>query len=107
MIKEKDQYRLLIKNLPDGLAYCKMVRDSSGKPLDYIFLEVNSSFEALAGLPRDHIIGKKVTEVRLGIEDLSFDWIGIFGQVADIGTGQSIRFQQYLKHKQSKIAGTK
>jgi PAS domain-containing protein len=72
MIQEKDQYRLLIENLPDGFAYCKMVLDNTGKPLDYIFLEVKSSFEALAGLPRDHIIGKKLTEVRLGIENLSF-----------------------------------
>ena len=71
-IQEKDQYRLLIENLPDGFAYCKMVLDNTGKPLDYIFLEVKSSFEALAGLPRDHIIGKKLTEVRLGIENLSF-----------------------------------
>jgi len=66
MIQEKDKYRLLIENLPDGLAYCKMVRDSTGKPVDYIFLEINSSFEALTGLPRDHIIGKKVTELVSG-----------------------------------------
>jgi PAS domain-containing protein len=72
MYQEKDKYRLLIENLPDGFAYCKMVRDNTGKPLDYIFLEVNSSFGVLAGLPRDHIIGKKLIEVRLGIENLSF-----------------------------------
>jgi PAS domain S-box-containing protein len=97
MYQEKDQYRLLIENLPDGLAYCKMVLDNTGKPLDYIFLEVNSSFEALAGLPRDHIIGKKLTEVRPGIEGLSFDWIGVFGKVA--ATGKSTRLQQYLKQQ--------
>lgn len=96
MYQEKDKYRLLIKNLPDGLAYCKMVLDSSGKPVDYIFLEVNSSFEALTRFPRDHIIGKKLTELYPGIKGLGFDWIGVFDQVAAIGTGQSIRFQQYL-----------
>jgi PAS domain S-box-containing protein/putative nucleotidyltransferase with HDIG domain len=96
MIQEKDKYRLLIENLPDGLAYCKMVLDSSGKPVDYIFLEVNSSFEALSGLQRDHIIGKKVTELYPGIKGLGFDWIGVFDQVTAISTGQSIRFQKYL-----------
>jgi PAS domain-containing protein len=94
MYQEKDKYRLLIKNLPDGFAYHKMVLDSTGKPLDYIFLEVNSSFEDLTGLPRDHIIGKKLTELYPGIKDLGFDLIDIFGQVA--ATGQSIHFQQYL-----------
>jgi PAS domain S-box-containing protein len=96
MYQEKDKYRLLIEKLPDGLAYCKMVQDNTGKPLDYIFLEVNSSFEAIIGFPRDHIIGKKVTEVYPGIKGLGFDWIGVFDQVTAIGTGQSIRFQQYL-----------
>jgi PAS domain S-box-containing protein len=77
-----------------------MVRDNTGKPVDYIFLEINSSFEALTGLPRDHIIGKKLTEVRPGIEDLSFGWIGIFDQVTAIGTGKSIHFQQYFDQQE-------
>ena len=94
MIQEKDKYRLLIENLPDGLAYCKMVLDNTGKPLDYIFLEVNSSFEAIIGLPRDHIIGKKLTEVYPGIKSLSLDLVSVFGQVA--ATGQSTHFQQYF-----------
>ena len=95
MIQEKDQYHLLIENLPDGFAYHKMVLDSSGKPLDYVFLEVNSSFETLTGLSRENIIGKKVTEVYSGIKSLGFDWIDIYGKVA--ATGQSIHFQQYFE----------
>jgi PAS domain S-box-containing protein len=101
MYQEKDKYRLLIENLPDGLAYYKMVLDNTGKPVDYIFLEVNPSFEALSGHPRDHIIGKKVTEICPGIKGLGFDWIGVFDQVAAaIGTGQSIHFQQYFDQQE-------
>jgi PAS domain S-box-containing protein/putative nucleotidyltransferase with HDIG domain len=99
MYQEKDKYRLLIENLPDGLAYCKMVRDNTGKPLDYIFLELNPSFEAIIGFPRDHIIGKKLTEVYPGIKGLGFDWIGVFDQVSAIDTGQNIHFQQYLNQQ--------
>jgi len=99
MYQEKDKYRLLIKNLPDGFAYHKIVLDSSGKPLDYIFLEVNSAFEVLTGLPRDHIIGKKVTELYPGIDEgLGFDWIGIYDKVAT--TGQSIHFKQYFDQQE-------
>ena len=36
-----DKYRLLTERLPNVFAYCKMVTDSEGKPVDYIFLEVN------------------------------------------------------------------
>ena len=93
MYQEKDKYRLLIENLPDGLAYCKTVLDNTGEPVDYIFLEVNPSFKTLSGHPRDHIIGKKLTELYSGIKGLGFDWIGVSDQVA---TGKSIRFQQYF-----------
>jgi PAS domain S-box-containing protein len=95
MYQKKDKYRLLIENLSDGFAYHKMVLDSTGKPLDYIFLEVNSSFETLTGLSRDHIIGKKVTEILPMVKGIKLDLLNVFGQVAT--TGQSIHFQQYLK----------
>src|SRR4030042_4620074 len=95
MIQEKDKYRLLLENLPDGLAYCKIVRDNTGKPVDYIFLEVNPSFEVLTGLPRENIIGKKVTEILpLVVKGLKLDLLSVFGQVA--ATAQSTNFQQYL-----------
>jgi PAS domain S-box-containing protein/putative nucleotidyltransferase with HDIG domain len=99
MYQGKDKYRLLIEKLPDGLAYCKMVRDNTDKLVNYVFLESNPSFEALTGLPRDHIIGKKVTELYPGIKGLGFDLIDIFGQVAAIDTGQNIRFQKYLDQR--------
>ena len=35
----KDKYRLLIDNLPDAFAYHQIITDSSGNPVDYIFLE--------------------------------------------------------------------
>jgi PAS domain S-box-containing protein len=71
-----------------------MLQDNTGKTVDYIFLEVNPSFEVLSGHPRDHIIGKKVTELYPGIRDLSFDWLDVSNQLA--ATGQSIRFQKYF-----------
>jgi len=94
MIKEKDQYHLLMENLPDGFAYHKMVLDSSRKPLDYVFLEVNSSFEAIIGHPRENIIGKKMTEILPLVKGIKLDLLNVFDQVA--ATGQSIHFQQYF-----------
>jgi len=90
-----DKHRLLIKNLPDAFACHQVVKNSEGKPVDYIFLEVNQAFKEMTGLPRDKIIGKKVQEVHPGIETLNFDWIGTYDQLAL--TGESIRFEQYLE----------
>ncbi len=93
MKKGKDKYRLLIENMMEGYAYHQIVRDSSGTPVDYIFLDMNPAFEAITGLARGDILGKAATEVLSGIKESGFDWIGAYGQVAN--TGKPIRFESY------------
>ncbi len=93
MKPEKDSYKLLIENLPDAFANHQIVVDSEGKPVDYIFLEVNQAFERMTGLKRETIIGKKVTDILPGIEKDDFDWIGNYGRVTL--TGETIYFEQY------------
>ncbi len=87
------KYRSLFENMINGLAYHKIVTDKNGKPVDYIFLEVNNAFERLTGLKRPDVVGKRVTEVLPGIENDPADWIGKYGNVAL--TGAESRFEQY------------
>lgn len=87
------RYLSLFRNLDEGFAYHKMVTDESGRPVDYIFLEVNSSFEQLTGLKADDVLGRTVREVLPGIEDDPAGWIERYGRVA-LG-GQSDSFEQY------------
>jgi PAS domain S-box-containing protein len=89
----KARYRSLLKNMMNGYAYHEVVFDENGKPIDYIFREINKAFERLTGLKSDEIIGKKVTEVLPGIEEDPADWIGVYGMVAI--TGKPIRFENY------------
>ncbi len=95
MNKERERYRILLENLPDAFAYHQMVVNSEGKPIDYIFLEVNPAFEVMTGLERSEVINRRVTEVHPGIEDSSFTWIDTYAQVAT--TGQSTSFEQYFE----------
>lgn len=83
----------LFRNMIDGFAYHKMLFDSDGKAVDYVFLEVNEAFEHLTGLKRETILGKKVTEVLPGIANDPANWIGTYGRVAV--TGESVRFENY------------
>ncbi len=89
-VNHKD--RLLIENISDAYAYHQIVTDSEGKPVDYIFLEVNPAFGTMTGLKREDIIGKKVTEVLPGIEHSSFDCIGTFGRV--VQNGETSHFEE-------------
>jgi PAS domain S-box-containing protein len=90
---KQDFYKKLIEAAPFGYALHKIVLDTQGKPVDYIFLEANAAFEELTGLKAGDIINRKATDVLPGIRQDSFDWIGLYGEVA-LG-GQSREFEQF------------
>jgi len=91
----EEKYRLLFKNMMDAFALHEIALDEMGRPIDYVFLEVNAAFERMVGLRREEIIGKRVTEVLPGIESDPADWIGRYGRVAL--TGEEARFEQYAE----------
>jgi len=53
---EDKKYKQPVQSALFGYAYHKIVLGETGKPGDYIFLEVNSSFERLTGLNASDII---------------------------------------------------
>jgi PAS domain S-box-containing protein len=91
--RDRKQFNMFFERMLDGFAYHKIILDRAGKPVDYIFIEINHAFEVLTGLKREKIIGKKVTEVLKGIEDDPADWIGVYGRVAV--TCESVEFENY------------
>ncbi|WP_245526215.1 PAS domain S-box protein [Methanohalophilus mahii] len=71
----------------------KIILDENDKPVNYQFLDVNSAFEDMTGLKKDHILNKTATEVLPKIVEDDFDWAALFGHVAL--TGEDISFVQY------------
>jgi signal transduction histidine kinase/PAS domain-containing protein len=90
----KDRYQSLFDNMINGFAHHEMVFDQNGKPVDFIFTEVNDAFEKLTGLTE--VVGKRVTQVIPGIQDDPADWISVYGKVAI--TGKPMRFENYSEH---------
>ncbi|MCD6156395.1 MAG: diguanylate cyclase [Candidatus Atribacteria bacterium] len=88
-------YQLIIEKLPDGFAYHQIVLDEEGKPVDFIFLEVNPAFEKLTGLRREELLGKRATEVLPGIEKSASGFIATCGRVAL--SRETVRFQAFLE----------
>ena len=56
---DNEQINMFFEKMLDGFAYHKIIVDSTGKPVDYIFLEINTAFERLTGLKREKIIARK------------------------------------------------
>ena len=84
----EERYRALFQNLLHGFAYCRMLFDDQGDPVDFIYLEVNDAFYRLTGA--SDVIGKRITELFPGIRESHPDLFAIYGRVAL--TGQSETF---------------
>ena len=73
-------------NQLNGYAFHEIILDSNEKPIDFVFIDMNTTFEILTGLNREDIIGRKGTEVIPEIEKSEFYWIGFYGRIALDGT---------------------
>ena len=95
-LKESEQnYHLLFANMIDGFAHCKIVIDENGKPQDFLFLEVNDSFERLIRLKRSDVVGKKATDALPGIKQYNPEFFEICWRVAYSGVSE--RFEIVFK----------
>jgi len=92
-LKESEaMYRSLFENMMNGLAYCRMLFDGD-TPLDFIFLNVNKSFERQSGLK--HVVGKRVSEVIPGIRETDPGMFEVYSRVAL--TGKAEQQEIYVK----------
>ena len=91
LLRESERkYQALFNNKTVGLSYCQTIFDNNGTPVDYIVLDINSTYELLVGITRKQIVGKWITEVFPG---LSQDLIDKHNRVAL--TGEEIHFEIY------------
>jgi PAS domain S-box-containing protein len=88
--QSEERYRLLFSEMVEGFALHEIVVDDQGKPIDYIFLDINPAFEKLTGMKKDHVVGKRIREVLPNIESY---WIEIYGKVAL--TRQDVLFENF------------
>ncbi len=84
------RFRTLFDNLLNGYAYCRMVYDDAGDPADFVCLEVNPAFELMTGL--GEVVGRPMTEVLPGIEELSPELFTVCGRVARHGRPETMAF---------------
>ena len=76
-----------------GYSFRRIILDDSGRAIDYEFLEVNDAFERFTGLARADVMGRSARKIVPGIESASFDWLGVYGEVALYGGSKE--FEQY------------
>ncbi|HEY4762983.1 MAG TPA: EAL domain-containing protein [Candidatus Sulfotelmatobacter sp.] len=93
MAESETRYRSLFENMLEGFAYCEMLFDDNGRPTDFVYLAVNSSFGSLTGLA--DVVGKRFTEVIPGGKDSQPELFERYGRV--VLTGKPERFEIEVK----------
>ncbi|PLX27342.1 hypothetical protein C0583_03425 [Candidatus Parcubacteria bacterium] len=88
--RSEKKMRDLFSNMSSGFALHEIITDSKGKPIDFIFKEVNTAFEKMTGLKAIDIIGKTAREVNPDIINDEIDWLKIYGNVAINETSEKI-----------------
>jgi PAS domain S-box-containing protein len=84
------RYRSLFESIDEGFCIIEILHDADGKPCDYVFRELNPSFQQQTGLV--DAAGKRMRELA---PDHEAHWFEIYGRVA--ATGESIRFENEAK----------
>ena len=88
--ESEDRYRNLFNSMDEGYCIIEVIFDGHSKPVDYIFLEVNPSFETMGGLHNAQ--GKRILELLPDIEEY---WLETYGKVAL--TGEAVRVVNEVK----------
>jgi hypothetical protein len=88
------QFKTLFENLPQGVAFYKMIYNQKGKPIDYILLESNKAWDSIRSFKKDRV-GQKVTGFNSKINKDQVHWIRTYGKVAT--TGAPDCFETYCK----------
>ncbi len=78
----EERFRSLFENINEAVALHEIILDPEGRPVDYVFLDVNPRFETLLGMKASDVVGRRVTELIPGIESF---WIERYGHVALTG----------------------
>ncbi len=87
--ESEKRYRSLFEHMLEGYAHCRMLYDEHGAPVDFVYINVNDSFERLTGLT--DVVGKRITELLPGVRESSPELFEIYGRVAS--TGKPERFE--------------
>ena len=91
------KYRTLFDNMLEGFAYCRMIYDTKGGPVDWEYLDVNRSFGELTGL--HDIKGRRVVEAIPDIREQTPELFDTYGRVAATGVSETfeIDFKPLMK----------
>jgi PAS domain S-box-containing protein/putative nucleotidyltransferase with HDIG domain len=85
------RYRRLIKSMREGFAYCRLLFDDEGTPVDWVFLDANDRIDRSRSA--EEITGRKASEVWPGVQKLVPDLFDVCCRVGMAGQPEEFDMQ--------------
>ncbi len=104
--EEEIDYKSVFGHMSEGFALHEIIRDRSGKGVDYRFLAVNEAYARHTGLKPSEIIGKTLREIR---QDVDEEQVARYGEIARGGPPMDFEFfsKAFSRHLRVKAFCTK
>ena len=87
-MSDRGHLHIVLGEIGEGFCLAEVIRDASGQPVDFLFIEANAAFEVLTGL-RD-AAGRRAREL---LPQLAPEWTETYARVA---AGEAMRFETGL-----------
>ena len=89
----EERYERLFNSMLEGYAYCRIIRDAEGRPVDWLYVDANEAFSSLTGL--HEVVGKRVLEILPTSREDNPETFEAYGRVA--AGGEPEDFEVYFK----------
>jgi diguanylate cyclase (GGDEF)-like protein/PAS domain S-box-containing protein len=93
--ESEERYRSLYANMHEGVALHELELDASGRPVDYVVLDVNPSYERILSIPRTRAVGARASAL---YGTGAPPYLDVFAEVVRSGT--AARFEAFFESMQ-------
>lgn len=89
-------YKKIMEETSFGCAYCRLILDEKGEPVDYVFIDVNIAFENMTGIKRETVVGSRISELSPEMDNETSERISLYGSV--VLNNEKRVLEQYSEH---------
>ncbi len=90
--ESEKRYRLLFEGMLDSVTFCRIIKDETGKAIDWVIIDANPAFRKLVGF--QNLEGKRASEIFPELQKTNPEFLLAYGRVASTGVAQE--FEGYL-----------
>ena len=91
--QSEEKFRSLFENAMNAVSVHRIILDEDGKPVDFVYKEVNIVFEKQTGMKAEEILGRRASQILPGFEGSPL--MKTFGKV--VLTGVPIDFEYFIE----------